>query len=59
MIYNEDYGKVMVNGEEINITRNATLTPTTYTLGWTKDYANLLFNISEEKLWKVVQDVEF
>ena len=59
VIYNEDYRKVMVNGEEINITRNATLTPTTYTLGWSKDYANLLFNISEEKLWKVVQDVEF
>lgn len=59
VIYNEDYGKVTVNGEEINITRNATLTPTSYTLGWSKDYANLLFHISEEKLMKVAQDVEF
>ena len=59
VIYNEDYGEVVVNGEKINITRNATLTPTTYTLGWSKDYANLLYHVSEEKLWKIVQDVEY
>ena len=59
VIYNEDFGEVDVNGEKINITRNATLTPVSYTLGWTKDYANLLSYVSDEKLEYIVQDVEF
>lgn len=59
VIYNEDYGEVEVNGEKINITRNANLTPVTYTLGWTKDYENLLSYVTDEKLEYIVQDAEF
>ena len=59
VIYNEDYGEVEVNGEKINITRNATLTPVSYTLGWTKDYEHLLSYVTEEKLQYIVQDVEY
>lgn len=59
VIYNEDYGEIEVNGEKINITRNATLTPVTYTLGWTKDYKNLLSYVTDEKLEYIVQDAEF
>ena len=59
VIYNEDYGEVEINGEKINITRNANLLPVSYTMGWSKDYAHLLSYVSNEKLEYIVQDAEF
>ena len=59
-IYNdENYGDYMVNGEKVEITRNITLSPTTYALDWTKDYTSLINSLSESKLFRIVQDVEY
>ena len=54
--YNEDYGRVIVQGEEINITRNACLSPVSYTLSYEKDYATLINEITERQLWKVARN---
>lgn len=57
--YNEDYGKVVINGETVNITRNACLTPVSYTLSFENDYASLINMITEEKLKKIVRNSIF
>ena len=55
-IYNDaDYGDVTVNGETVHITRNVTLSPTTYELGLEKDYASLIKKISEDELRKIAR----
>lgn len=59
-IYNDkDYGEVTVNGEKVFITRNVTLSPTTYELGLEKDYASLIKQISEEQLQKIIRDCQY
>lgn len=57
--YNEDYGKAVIDGEEINITRNACLSPVTYTLSFENDYKSLLEMITEEKLEKITRNSIF
>ncbi len=53
----EPYGKYDYNGEEINITANVTLRPTTYELSHSKDYAALLRTVGKRELYKALEEL--
>lgn len=53
-VYNDEpYGEYIVEGHTINITRNVSLKPSTYTVGLTADYARLL---SDNKIIKLFME---
>lgn len=50
-VYNDDdYGVINIDGHELYISRNVCLRPSTYTLGITQDYAQLIYNAAPETL---------
>lgn len=56
-VYNDrPHGRVTVDGCEVDITSNVSLRPTTYTLGFSKDYAALIKSIRQKDLQEFIND---
>lgn len=52
-VYNdENYGKYVIDGHELDITRNVCLRPSSYTLSLADDYSELLYELTENKQFR-------